>query len=153
MTDQPRPPRVIDLSIEVPGTPEAVWDAIATGPGISSWYVPHQVDEREGGTVTLSFGSFGEVTSRVSAWEPPRRVVFGGEGDRPLAFEWRVEAKDGGTCIVRLVASGFGEGADWDSEYDGQAQGWTIFLRNLRLHLAHFAGRHARPIIPVAMLP
>ena len=65
------------------GTPEEVWQAIATGPGISSWYVPHTVEEREGGAATASFGPGPEMTvpGRVAAWEPPRRIVFdGGEG-------------------------------------------------------------------------
>jgi len=42
-----------DLSIEVPGTPEEVWEAIATGPGISSWFVGCDVEQRDGGGVTL----------------------------------------------------------------------------------------------------
>jgi hypothetical protein len=32
--------RSVELEIEVPGTPEEVWQAIATAPGISSWKVP-----------------------------------------------------------------------------------------------------------------
>ena len=32
--------RTIELSVDVPGTPEEVWDAIATGPGITSWFIP-----------------------------------------------------------------------------------------------------------------
>lgn len=32
----PEATRSIELEIEVPGTPEQVWRAIATGPGISS---------------------------------------------------------------------------------------------------------------------
>ena len=47
--------RSIELEIEVVGTPEEVWQAIATGPGISSWYVPHTVEEREGGAATARF--------------------------------------------------------------------------------------------------
>lgn len=72
--------RSIELDIEVPGTPEEVWRAIATGPGISSWYVPHVVEEREGGAATASFGDGPEmqVPGRVVAWEPPRRIVFDG---------------------------------------------------------------------------
>ena len=31
--------REILLEVEVPGTPEQVWDAIATGPGIDSWFM------------------------------------------------------------------------------------------------------------------
>ena len=41
--------RWVQAEVEVPGTPEEVWRAIATGPGISSWFVPSEVDEREGG--------------------------------------------------------------------------------------------------------
>jgi uncharacterized protein YndB with AHSA1/START domain len=48
--------RVIDLSVEVVGTPEEVWRAIATGGGISSWYVPTTVEERENGALTNRFG-------------------------------------------------------------------------------------------------
>ena len=49
-------PRSIELEVEVSGTPEQVWDAIATGPGISSWYVPSTVAEEAGGPVTSRFG-------------------------------------------------------------------------------------------------
>lgn len=148
------PERVIDLSVEVTGTPEAVWAAIATGPGISSWFVPTTVDERTGGATTSRFGDGPEmlIPGRVTAWEPPHRVVFGADGaDAGLAYEWLVEARDGGTCIVRLVNSGFGSGDDWDAQYDGMSQGWRLFMHNLQLHLAHFAGRVGVPMLPIAM--
>ena len=32
--------RSVQVEVEVPGTPEEVWQAIATGPGVSSWFVP-----------------------------------------------------------------------------------------------------------------
>lgn len=145
--------RYLEFEIEVPGSPEEVWRAIATGPGISSWYVPHTVDEREGGAATASFGPGPEmeIEGRVAAWEPPHRVVFdGGDGVEGLAFEWLVEARDGGTCIVRLVNTGFGSGEDWDAQYDGMAEGWLLFLLNLRLHLEHFGGQTAKAVLPSA---
>lgn len=143
--------RSLEFEIEVDGTPEEVWQAIATGPGISSWYVPHTVEEREGGASTASFGPGPEMTipGRVAAWDPPHRIAFdGGEGVEGLAFEWLVEARDGGTCIVRLVNTGFGVGEDWDAQYDGMAEGWNLFLLNLRLHLEHFRGQTATPMLP-----
>lgn len=146
--------RSIELEIAVPGSPEEVWEAIATGPGISSWFVPHTVDEREGGSASARFGLGPEmeVPGRVAAWEPPHRVVFdGGEGVDGLAFEWLVEARDGGTCVVRLVNTGFGSGDDWDGQYDGMTEGWAMFLLNLKLHLTHFRGQNARAAIPSAM--
>lgn len=148
--------RVIDLSVEVAGTPDEVWEAIATGPGISSWYVPTTVDEQPGGATTNRFGDGPEmlIPGRVAAWEPPKRVVFdGGEGVPGLAFEWLVEARDQGTCVVRLVNSGFVEGAPWDDQYDGMVEGWGLFLANLQVHLAHFAGRSATAMLPMALWP
>ena len=155
--DEPTVPpreRVIDLSVEVPGAPEEVWDAIATGPGITSWYVPTTVEEHEGGATTSRFGEGAEmlIPGRVVAWEPPHRVVFdGGEASGGLAFEWLVEARDGGSCIVRLVNSGFVDGAPWDDQYDGMAEGWLLFLLNLQLHRRHFPGRRAASMLPMAM--
>jgi uncharacterized protein YndB with AHSA1/START domain len=156
MSDLPTPEsqRAIDLTIEVAGTPEEVWQAIATGPGISSWYVPHTVEEREGGAMSASFGPGPEmqVTGRVAAWDPPHRVVFdGGEDSGGLAFEWLVEARDGGSCVVRLVSTGFGEGAEWDDQYDEMTEGWKLFLLNLQLHLAHFRGETATAVMPTSM--
>jgi uncharacterized protein YndB with AHSA1/START domain len=146
--------RSLELEVEVPGSPEEVWRAIATGPGISSWYVPHTVEEREGGAAMASFGPGPEmqIPGRVAAWEPPTRIVFdGGEGVEGLAFEWLVEARDGGSCVVRLVNSGFGSGEEWDAQYDGMADGWQLFLLNLKLHLTHFAGQTATSMLPTAM--
>lgn len=148
--------RVIDLSVEVVGSPEEVWQAIATGPGITSWFVPTTVEERLGGATVSTFGDDPAmaVPGRVTAWEPPRRVRFEGDGvDAGLAFEWLVEARGGGTCVVRLVNSGFGTGEEWDAQYDGMTEGWSLFLCNLRLHRRHFPGLVATPILPGAQWP
>jgi len=145
--------RSLELAIEVVGTPEEVWRAIATGPGISSWFVPHTVEEREGGAAMARFGPGPEmeVPGRVAVWEPPRRVVFdNGEGAEGLVFEWLVEARDGGTCVVRLVSTGFGSGDDWDDQYDAMSDGWQLFMLNLKLHLAHFRGQTATASLPTA---
>jgi hypothetical protein len=40
----------VQVEVEVPGTPEEVWAAIATGPGVSSWFMPADVDSHVGGT-------------------------------------------------------------------------------------------------------
>jgi uncharacterized protein YndB with AHSA1/START domain len=44
--------RSVQAETEVTGTPEQVWQAIATGPGISSWFVPTKLEERVGGVTT-----------------------------------------------------------------------------------------------------
>jgi hypothetical protein len=85
----------------------------------------------------------GTSASEVSVWEPPRRFAHLGMGAAgyKVAYEWQVEARSGGTCLVRLVTSGFLSEADWQAEYDGTAEGWKLFLSNLRLYLVHFAGQ------------
>ena len=53
---EPSGRRSVQVEVEVPGTPEEVWRAIATGPGISSWFVPTRSEERAGGEVVSTFG-------------------------------------------------------------------------------------------------
>lgn len=50
------------VEFEVPGTPEEVSQAIATGPGTSSWFVPAEFEERDGKPVALKL-KFGPDTS------------------------------------------------------------------------------------------
>jgi uncharacterized protein YndB with AHSA1/START domain len=153
MSEDPRADdRVINLSVEVPGSPDEVWEAIATGPGISSWFVPHEFAEAEGAAVRADFGGGFFDAGSVAAWEPPHRLVMRGESGQTLAFEWLVETATGGGCVVRLVCSGFGSGDDWDAHYDGMAEGWRLFLENLRLHLTHFRGQRARAITPTGVV-
>jgi uncharacterized protein YndB with AHSA1/START domain len=142
--------RWVQAEAEVPGTPEEVWQAIATGPGVSSWFVPTEVEEREGGAITAHFGpgSSMDSVSTITAWEPPRRFTADsrddmGPGDPTIATEWIVEARDGGTCTVRVVHSWFSEADTWDGQYEATQYGWISFFRILRLYLTHFKGQRS----------
>jgi uncharacterized protein YndB with AHSA1/START domain len=139
--------REISFDVEVPGTPEEVWDAIATGPGISSWFVPAELERDR---MTQHHGSGMDWTTEIAAFEPPHRLALADEfapspdaRPRRLATEFVVEARSGGTCIVRVVTSGLGEGEDWDRAIESFSQGWTGALDDLRLYLTHFAPQHA----------
>ena len=66
--------RSIELEVEVPGTPEEVWQAIATGPGISGWFFPAEVEERPGGRVVWHMEPGMDAPGAITAWEPPRRL-------------------------------------------------------------------------------
>src|SRR5262249_36258214 len=143
---EPSGRRYVQVEVEVPGTPEEVWRAIATGPGISSWFVPTKFEERDGKpvAVTLDFGPGMESRSAVTAWDPPRKFAAQGEGwggSPPIADEWSVEAKSGGTCIVRVVHSLFAETDDWDNQLEGTESGWPGFFRILKIYLTHFRGQ------------
>ena len=62
--------RWIEMEFLVPGTPEQVWQAIATGPGMSAWFTPASVDERVGGTIEFDFGDVGGSQGVITVWEP-----------------------------------------------------------------------------------
>ena len=140
--------RSVQVEVEVPGTPEEVWQAIATGPGISSWLVPAEFEERDGKPVAvkMNFGPGMEFTAAMMAWEPPRKWAAqsdGVPGSPPIANEWSVEARGGGICIVRIVQSLFASTDDWDNQLEAAEFGWPGFLRTLRIYLTHFRGQRS----------
>jgi uncharacterized protein YndB with AHSA1/START domain len=143
--------RYVEAQVEVPGTPEEVWQAIATGPGISSWFVPSRVEERVGGVASSNFGPGMESNGRITAWEPPSRYACedreaSGPGSPTVATEWTVEGRAGGTCLVRVVHSWFSTTDDWDNQFEGHEWGWAAFFRVLRLYLAHYSGQPSTTI-------
>jgi uncharacterized protein YndB with AHSA1/START domain len=135
--------RYVEAEIEVPGSPEDVWRAIATGNGISAWFVPSTVEERVGGTAVSSFGPGMDSVATIRTWNPPRSFIAetdeGGPGK--VATEFMVEARAGGTCVVRVVHRWFASTDDWDAQFEGHAYGWASFFRILRIYLTHFAGQ------------
>lgn len=154
MSTTPNVPYRLEFSVEVPGTPEQVWQAIATATGMSAWFLPTEMEEREGGSLHFTMGPEMGSDGHVTGWDPPRRIVY--EEDwaalmgkdpaelSPLTSEFLVEARSGGTCVVRVTSSGFGTGAAWESEFwDDLGPGWLPYFDNLRLYLAHFPGQEA----------
>ncbi len=140
--------RSVQVEVEVPGTPEEVWQAIATGPGVSSWFVPTMFEERDGTpvAVTSNFGPGMESRAVVTAWDPPRMFAARGEGwggSPPIATEWSVEARAGGVCLVRVVHSLFASTDDWDNQLEATESGWPGFFRTLRIYLTHFRGQRS----------
>lgn len=134
--------RWVQAEAEVPGTPEEVWAAIATAEGVSSWFVP--TEKREDGTVVSHFGPGMDAVAKETAWEPPHRFAAEGElgpNGPKMATEWIVEARAGGTCVVRVVHSLFASTDDWDDQLEGIEAGWPDYFEILRLYLTHFRGK------------
>jgi uncharacterized protein YndB with AHSA1/START domain len=155
---EPNGRRFVEVQVEVPGTPEEVWLAIASGPGISSWFVPTRVEERVGGKVEASFGPNMDSLAKITEWDPPRRYVaestedMGPEGPT-LATEWVVEARDGGRCVVRVVHSWFASTDDWDGQFEQHEHGWNEFFKILRAYLTDFRGQNGTILQLVAAFP
>jgi uncharacterized protein YndB with AHSA1/START domain len=150
----PITPYRFELELTVSATPEQVWDAIATADGLSAWMLQTDLDPRVGGAVTFHMGPDVSSEGEVTAFEPTRRIAYEedwatlvghpGADVTPLATEFVVEARSGGTCVVRVVSSAYGTGADWENEFWGEmVTGWAPMLDNLRIYLTHFAGQRA----------
>jgi uncharacterized protein YndB with AHSA1/START domain len=134
--------------IEVDATPEEVWQAIATGPGVDAWFMGrNEIEPREGGTIRTALGGATEEAT-VTAWEPPTRFASrtpeGLDGSFH-AFEYLVEGREKGSTVVRWVHSGF-LGENWDAEYEGLSEGDPMYFDKLRVYLTYFRGRTATPV-------
>lgn len=134
--------RWVRIETEVPGAPETVWDAVATGPGVSAWFVRTEV--RDDGTIVSDFGPGMESVARITHWDPPRRFTaesadLGPEAP-PIVTEWAVAPAGDGRCRVSVTHRVAVEGTEWDSHLENWESGWPWFLRILDAYLAHFAG-------------
>lgn len=140
--------RRVALEVLVPGTPEQVWHAIATGAGMGAWFTPTTVEEHVGGAIRFDFGdeSCGTEASggKVTAWEPPHRFAYeehDWSGDAPpLATEVTVTSRSGDRCVVRMVHSLFTDRDDWDDEMESFESGWPGAFEVLKIYLSDFAG-------------
>jgi uncharacterized protein YndB with AHSA1/START domain len=141
-------PFEIELEVTLPADPERVWEAIATGPGIDSWFMGrNEVEPRVGGTAAMDTGGFREQAV-VTAYEPGTRFASRtapSQDGRFMAFEYLLEGRDGGSTVLRVVHSGM-LGDNWQDEYDALRSGWPFHLNTLREYLTHFPGRIAEPV-------
>ena len=147
-----QPPRVehrAEFSVAVSASPEQVWEAIATADGISAWMVPTRLDPRIDGEVSFDHGGF-RSTGVVTHYAPKRRFTYeepwpmteemrewvADVADHeitdddlsavsPIATEFLIEAASGGSCVLRVVSSAYGSGADWENEFFAEmVAGW-----------------------------
>ncbi|HYT30066.1 MAG TPA: SRPBCC domain-containing protein [Actinomycetota bacterium] len=138
----------IAKDLVVDASPEQVWEAIATGPGMDSWFMGRsEIEPREGGTARWSIGGYTEDAT-VTAWDPPRRLVSTGSPSPDGSFhqfEYRIEGRDGGGTGIRYEHSGM-LGGDWEAEYDAMNEGDPMYLHKLVQYLTYFRGRFAAPV-------
>jgi hypothetical protein len=125
----------IRREVELPATPEQVWEAITTPAGNAAWLFPNLIPSGEGATTPDG--------TKVTAWDPPRHFAMRTDGDGWFnALEDVIEARDGGTAFLRYVHSGIFVD-DWDNQYDAADQHTDFYLHTLGQYLRHFSGRTA----------
>jgi uncharacterized protein YndB with AHSA1/START domain len=141
----------MERTYEVAATPEQVWDAIATADGLSAWMVPTRLDPQIGGEVSFDLGDF-TSTGVVTDYTPNHRFAYEEPWPvadhmptahhdlsslTPIATEFLVESASGGTCVIRVVSSAYGSGADWENEFfDQMVEGWAEMLDKLPAHFS-----------------
>jgi uncharacterized protein YndB with AHSA1/START domain len=144
-------PRKFEIAkdLEVDATPEQVWEAIATGPGLDSWFMGrNDIEPREGGSARWSIGGY-TAESTVTAWDPPTRFVNTQRAAPDGGFhqfEYRIEAGEGGAPTrIRYIHTGMLTG-DWEAEYEAMSEGDPMYLQKLVEYVTYFSGRFGVPV-------
>jgi hypothetical protein len=115
----------IRREVELPATPEEVWEAVTTAEGQAAWLFP-------------------DLPGDVEVSEPPHRFIVRMEGEDGWfnSIEDIIEARDGSTAVLRYVHSGIFTD-DWDNQYDAADKHTDFYLHTLGEYLRHFKGRKA----------
>ena len=139
---------------------DEVWRALTQAEELVRWFpMEARVTPGVGGTMLWNWGEGQDWESRIDVWEPGRRLrlvagrcpalrhpgpalAAGMSEPARIAMEFTLETHRGKTRL-RLVHSGFGEGAAWDTEIEGISEGWQAELRSLRHYLERHRGRTA----------
>lgn len=165
-----------ERAYEVPVSPDEVWEAIATAEGMSAWMLPTRLDPRVGGEVAFDLDgttmvgvvtdctphqrfayelpwplgdTIEDVPDEMARWLGSLGIPMS-EVDpsavTPVATEFLVEATSGGSCVIRVVTSAYGTGADWENEFFAEMVTGSFEIID-RL-AGHLGGTTARPGAP-----
>jgi uncharacterized protein YndB with AHSA1/START domain len=142
--------KAFDLTYEreIDASPEEVWEAISTGPGLDGWFMGrNEVEPREGGAWRSDVAGY-PMDATVTTWQPPTKLATASpaapDGSRHT-FEYDLEPRGAGTT-VRWHHSGFLGSEHWEAEYEGMSEGDPVYFDKLVEYLTYFRGRTAIPV-------
>ncbi|WP_264483118.1 SRPBCC family protein [Streptomyces pinistramenti] len=123
----------IRREVVLPATPEEVFAAVTAE--TDAWMFPTEKVSAVGGRTPEADG--------VTAWDPPHRFAVRVTGEEGWfnALEYLIEAREGGTAVLRYVHSGVLDATGRDDRYDGVALHTDFYLHTLGQYLRYFAGR------------
>jgi uncharacterized protein YndB with AHSA1/START domain len=144
LTQESKPARVLELTVDIDAPLETVWKAISEAHGLKNWFAPIASVSKPGvgGEVTIGWSPEMTWPTAIAVWEPGKHLRWlnddmMGPGTR-LTLDYYLSTESGKTRL-RLVQSAFGE-SDWDDFFEGTEAGWTYFLYNLRLYVERHLG-------------
>jgi uncharacterized protein YndB with AHSA1/START domain len=148
-------PRILEFTLDLPTDPNTAWRLLSDPTALASWFAPTVEGSGQPGTaMTLGWGPDIRWRTVVAAADPGRLVRWEDElaaygalppTDGKVIVEWQLSPGPEGTRL-RLVHSGFGDGADWDDMLDGTRAGWTFYLWHLLETVRHHLG-HTRTVV------
>jgi uncharacterized protein YndB with AHSA1/START domain len=147
--------RVIRKELRTSASPEQVWRAFADPEVLAQWFVDRATGSAQPGeTITWYFDGFGiEAPQQVMEAEPGKRLVMRSKWDAASTVPWQILdiriAREGGETVLRLVHSGFAEGAAFEEEYDGVDSGWSIVLASLKHYLENWSGKPKSEVLAI----
>ncbi len=114
--------------VVLPADPDRVWEAVSTPEGLLAWQFPSPIDS---------------IRDVATAWDEPHHLGIRMEqGDWFNALEYVIEARSGGTSVLRYMHSGIFTD-DWDAQYDAVQQHTDFYLHTLGQYLEFFDGMPA----------
>ncbi len=146
--------RIIQKEMTTRATPQQVWESWTDPAKLPQWFTDGAEGEAKvGRSLTWIFDKFDyRFTYEILEARPEERLVLTATrpGGSPIFLEidiWQA----GGRTVLKLVQSGFGEGAEWEDEYQGVNSGWEMALAVLKHYLENYFGRsrhHALVMLP-----
>jgi len=158
---KPDTKRAFEFALDIDASPDAVWRALTEAEELMRWFpLEAEVTPGVGGSMRWSWEEHFDWPTRIDAWEPGRLLRLVQDDYRPsddveparVVMEFTLETHAGKTRL-RLVHSGFGQGAAWDNELDGISEGWPSELGSLRHYLERHRGRNRRVGRATATVP
>ena len=134
------PEKALIFEVTIPAARAAVWRALTTSEGLSTWLSPGAVvDLRKGGEWTAHYPGGGTGGGTILDFKPGEEITLAAMAPEkfPTVRAERTAARfqlvpEGDTTLVRLVQTGWKSGEEWDRAYDYLAQGNAQLLNALR---------------------
>ena len=140
--------RTIESEARTRATPRQAWEAFADAERLMDWWVDKVEGKAElGAEMICAWDSLG-MRSPVEIVEavPGERLVLEWK-EQPGVVVWEIDVtREGGETVVKVVCSGFGEGAAWDELYDGMKGGQPGLMKALKHYLDDHFGERRRVV-------
>ena len=143
--------RTFEMDLDLAQSPETVWRALTDAEELTRWFpLEARVNPVKGGSWWLSWNDRWKFDWKIELWEPGKhlRLTEDREESVQLVIDFQLAEQADGTRL-RVVHSGFGQGADWDNEYEDISRGWYYELRSLRHYLTRHPGKKRHMVMLV----